>query len=121
MPLSKYQAEEDERSYDLQPRIRNSDIDSLIRSVRIGDSTSGYFDSGRFEPEVSSGFFFTGLPSFSHSLSLSLSGLPTIITSYDEYRDDRPTVGHLRRSKVLRRQMRRESGGRGREEGEGKG
>lgn len=31
--------------------------------------------------------------------------LSTIITSYDEYRDDRP-VGHLLRSKVLRRQTR---------------
>jgi len=59
--------------FDLQPRICNSDIDSLIHSVRIGDSTSGYFDSGRFEPEVSSGFFFTGLPSLSLSFSFWLA------------------------------------------------
>lgn len=38
--------------------------------------------------------------------------LSTIITSYDEYRDDRP-VGHLLRSKVPRRQMRVRAEGEG--------
>jgi len=61
------------------------------------------------------------MPPLSLSLFRSLF-LPTIITSYDEYRDDRPTVGHLRRSKVLRRQMRegrRQSGRRERIKGPG--
>lgn len=70
-----------------------------IRDIYVWFCASDYeyFDSGKFEPEAWRGFY---------------DALPTIITSYDEYRDDRP-VGHLRRSKVLRRQTRvRREGGR---------